>query len=140
MRIGYSTGNTRGNSQKLMARKLKTYKTRPASYLCRWTNAPRAGTGGPGVSRMPLAVTIRTAVSYSSRQVGLHLIILNFIRSASWKAKQSTAGSSSARKGGFGVRFMEFTCNAFPSVLLKSLGVLLCQFLSGVTNAGEQLK
>jgi hypothetical protein len=45
---------------------------------------------------MPLAVAMRTAISDSSGQVGLHLIIKNFIRSASWKAKQSTAGSSSA--------------------------------------------
>jgi hypothetical protein len=35
-------------------------------------------------------------ISDSSRQVGLHLAIVHFIRSASWKAKQGTAGSSSA--------------------------------------------
>jgi hypothetical protein len=45
---------------------------------------------------MPLAVMIRTAISDSSREVGLNPIIMHFIRSASWKAKQGTAGSSSA--------------------------------------------
>jgi hypothetical protein len=45
---------------------------------------------------MPLAVTTRTTISDSSRQAGLHLIIMHFIRSASWKAEQGTAGSSSA--------------------------------------------
>jgi hypothetical protein len=66
-RIGYSTGNTRENSQNLTVRELKTYRTRPAGYLRRWTGMLRAKAGGPGVSRMPLAVTMRTAVSYSSR-------------------------------------------------------------------------
>jgi hypothetical protein len=44
---------------------------------------------------MPLTITIQTAISDSSRQVDLYLIIMHFIRSASWKAKQGTAGSSS---------------------------------------------
>jgi hypothetical protein len=35
---------------------------------------------------------------------------------------------------------VEFTCKAFPPVLLKSLGVLPCQFLSGDKNAGEKFK
>jgi hypothetical protein len=43
---------------------------------------------------MPLAITIRTTISDSSRQVGLYLVIVHFIRSTSWKAKQGTAGSS----------------------------------------------
>ena len=67
------------NLQHLKVRELKTYRTRPASYLCRWTSMPRAKAGGPGVSKIPLAVTIRTAVSNSSRQVGRYLIILHFI-------------------------------------------------------------
>jgi hypothetical protein len=45
---------------------------------------------------LDLTVTTRTAVSNGSRQVGLHLIIFPFTRSTTWKAKQSTAGSSSA--------------------------------------------
>jgi hypothetical protein len=44
---------------------------------------------------MTLTITIRTAISDSSRQVGLYLVIVHFIRSTSWKAKQGTAGSSS---------------------------------------------
>ena len=43
-------------------------------------------------------------------------------------------------KGKFGIRLVKFTCDAFPPVLLKSLGVLLSQFLSGVTNVGEKFK
>jgi hypothetical protein len=35
---------------------------------------------------------------------------------------------------------VEFKRDAFPKVLLKSLGVLLSKFLSGVTNAGEKFK
>ena len=38
MEIGHSTGNTRGNLQNLTARELRAYRTRPASYLCRWTS------------------------------------------------------------------------------------------------------
>jgi hypothetical protein len=56
---------------------------------------------------------------------------VHFIRSTSWKAKQGTAGSSSTRKGEFGVRLVELTCNSFPPALLKSLGV---------TNVGEEFK
>jgi hypothetical protein len=44
---------------------------------------------------MPLAITIRTTTSNSSRQVGLYLAIVHFITSTSWKAKHGTAGSSS---------------------------------------------
>jgi hypothetical protein len=32
---------------------LKTYRKRPASYLCRRTGMPRAKAGSPCVSRMP---------------------------------------------------------------------------------------
>jgi hypothetical protein len=35
---------------------------------------------------------------------------------------------------------VELTCNFFLPALLKSLGVLFCQFLSGVTNVGEKFK
>jgi hypothetical protein len=35
---------------------------------------------------------------------------------------------------------VKFTCDAFPPVLLKSFGVLLSQFFSGVTNVGEKIK
>jgi hypothetical protein len=59
---------------------------------------------------------------------------LLFISSASRKAKQNTTGSSGALKGKFGIRLMKFACDTFPPVLIKSLGVLLSQFLSGVTN------
>jgi hypothetical protein len=47
---------------------------------------------------MPLTITIRTinTINDSSRQVGLYLVIVHFIRSTSWKAKQGAAGSSSA--------------------------------------------
>jgi hypothetical protein len=34
-----------GNSQNLTVRELKTYRTRPASYLCRWASTPRAKAG-----------------------------------------------------------------------------------------------
>ena len=80
----------------LTVQALETYRKIPASYLCRWTGMPRAKAGGPCIARMPLAITIRTMISDSSRQVGLYLVIMHFIRSTSWKAKQGTAGSSSA--------------------------------------------
>ena len=63
----------------------------------------------------------------------MQLVVLLFITSTSRKAKQSTTGRS-------GIRLVEFTRDAFPPVLLKSLEVLLCQFLSGVTNVGEKLR
>ena len=65
---------------------------------CRWAGVPRAKAGGPGVSRMPLAVTMRTAVSDSSRYVGLYLIIKHFIRSASWKAKQARRAAAARER------------------------------------------
>ena len=80
----------------LTVQALETYRKRPASYLRRWTGVPRAKAGGPCITRMPLTITMRTTISDSSRQVGLHLVIVHFIRSTSWKAKQGTAGSSSA--------------------------------------------
>ena len=40
----------------------------------------------------------------------------------------------------FGIHLVEFACNAFPPVLLKSLGVLLSQILRGVTNVREKFK
>jgi hypothetical protein len=81
---------------------------------------------------MPLAVTVLTAIGTFSRQIGLQLVILQFVISASRKAKKNTAGSSSALKGKFDIRLVKFTCDAFPPALLESLGVLLCLFLNGL--------
>ena len=53
---------------------------------------PRAKAGGPCITGMPLTITIRTTISDSSRQVGLYLVIMHFIRSTNWKAKQGAAG------------------------------------------------
>jgi hypothetical protein len=39
-----------------------TVKGPPASYLCSWMGVLRAEAGGPGISGMPLTVTVRTAV------------------------------------------------------------------------------
>jgi hypothetical protein len=47
---------------------------------------PRAKAGGPCITGMPLTI------SDSSRQVGLSLVIMHFIRSTNWKAKQGAAG------------------------------------------------
>ena len=85
-----------GEIVNLTVQALGTYRKRPASYLCRWTGMPRAKAGSPCDSQMSLTTTIWTAISNSSRQVGLHLIIMHITRTTSWKAKQGTAGSSSA--------------------------------------------
>jgi hypothetical protein len=50
---------------------VKTYSKGPASYLRSWTGVPRAEVGGPGISGMPLAITVRTTISDFSRQIGL---------------------------------------------------------------------
>jgi hypothetical protein len=50
---------------------IKTYSKGPASYLRSWTGVPRAEAGGPGISGMPLAITVRTTISDFSWQIGL---------------------------------------------------------------------
>jgi hypothetical protein len=47
--------------------------------------------------------------------------------------KALRAGRSSALRGRSGVHLAKSACYAFPQALLESLGVMLCQFLSGVT-------
>jgi hypothetical protein len=79
---------------------------------------------------MPLVVTIRTTASSSSRQVGLHLTTTIFILPKERRAE-------AARERAF-FSFVLWSSHAmrFHKHFFKALfGVLLCQFLSGVTNA-----
>jgi hypothetical protein len=53
------------------------------------------------------------------------------------KARRAAAAHERA---GLAFVFVEFKYNAFPPMLLKNLGLLLCQFLSGVMSVGENLR
>ena len=118
----------------LTVRALETYRKRPASYLCRWTGMPRA----KARSRYEL----RSATA-AGRSVCTSPLCISSEAPAGRRNKARRAAAARKRAGlAFGVRLVELTCNSLPLVLLKSLGVLLCQFLSGVTctNVCENFK
>ena len=56
------TGNPKSQvedaKRKIYGTNIKTYSKGLASFLRSWTGVPRAEAGGPGVTGMPLAITV----------------------------------------------------------------------------------